>query len=90
MAANMDGVGELGVAESLSEHEMITCLTKQHDIKKIKKYKKLKSIYKNLALSIGIKDEDFKRLDDVLKEYSFIKFICIDVANDIQNILVNI
>ncbi len=81
MAANMDGVGELGVAESLSEHEMITCLTKQHDIKKIKKYKKLKSIYKNLALSIGIKDEDFKRLDDVLKEYSFIKFICIDVAN---------
>ena len=81
MAANMDGVGELDVAESLSEYGMITCLTKQHDIKKIKKYKKIKSIYKNIAISIGIKDDDFKRLDDVLKEYSFIKFICIDVAN---------
>ena len=62
MAANMDGVGELGVAETLSEFNMITCLTKQHDIKKLKQYKKIKSIYKNIALSIGIKKEDFNRL----------------------------
>ena len=34
MAANMDGVGELGVAEKLSVNSMITCLTKQHDVKK--------------------------------------------------------
>ena len=81
MAANMDGVGELGIAEKLSEHGMITCLTKQHDINKIKKYKKIKSIYQNIALSIGTKKGDFERLDQVLKEYSFFKFICIDVAN---------
>ena len=81
MAANMDGVGELEVAESLSEYGLVTCLTKQHDVKKIKKFKKIKTIYKNIALSIGIKDEDFKRLDNVLKEFSFINFICIDVAN---------
>ena len=81
MAANMDGVGELGVAEKMSEFDMITCLTKQHDFKKLKKYKKIKSIYKNIALSIGIKKEDFKRLDEALKEFNFIKFICIDVAN---------
>ena len=76
----MDGVGELGIAEKLSEFQMITCLTKQHDIKKIKAFKKIKSIHKNIALSIGIKD-DFDNLDKILKEYSFIKFICIDVAN---------
>tara|TARA_Y100001970_G_scaffold288652_1_gene416585 strand:+ start:2529 stop:3563 length:1035 start_codon:yes stop_codon:yes gene_type:complete len=81
MAANMDGVGELGIAEQLSNNEMITCLTKQHDVKKIKKFKKIKSIYKNISLSIGIKNEDFDRLDEVLKEFSFIQFICIDVAN---------
>ena len=81
VAANMDGVGELGVAEALSEHEMITCLTKQHDVKKLQKFKKLKSIFKNISLSIGIKKEDFERLDKVLKEFSFIKFICVDVAN---------
>ncbi len=81
MAANMDGVGELGVAETLSDFGMITCLTKQHDVGKLKKYKKLKSIYKNISLSIGIKNEDFEKLDKTLKEFSFIKFICVDVAN---------
>ena len=65
MAANMDGVGELGVAEKLSEFNMITWLTKQHDIKQLKQYKKIKSIYKNIALSIGIKKEDFDRLDQL-------------------------
>ena len=81
MAANMDGVGELGVAEKMSEFDMITCLTKQHDIKRLKQYKKIKTIYKNIALSIGIKKEDFNNLDKLLKEFNFIKFICIDVAN---------
>ena len=81
MAANMDGVGELGIADALSVNEMITCLTKQHDVKKLSKYKNLKKNYKNIALSIGIKKEDFDNLDKILKEYSFFKFICIDVAN---------
>jgi GMP reductase len=81
MAANMDGVGELEIAEKLSEFGMITSLTKQHDVKKLKQYKKVKSIYQNIALSIGIKKEDFDRLDKVLKEFNFFKFICIDVAN---------
>ncbi len=81
MAANMDGVGELGIADALSANEMITCLTKQHDVKKLSKYKNLKKNYQNIALSIGIKKEDFDNLDKILKEYSFFKFICIDVAN---------
>ena len=53
MAANMDGVGELGIADALSANEMVTCLTKQHDVKKLSKYKNLKKNYKNIALSIG-------------------------------------
>ena len=81
MAANMDGVGELGVAEKLNEFGMITCLTKQHDVRKIKQNKKIKSIYQNIAVSIGIKKEDFENLDKILKEFNFFKFICIDVAN---------
>ena len=81
MAANMDGVGELGVAENLSEFNMLTSLTKQHDVKKLKQYKNLKSIYKNIALSTGIKKEDFEQLSKALKEFSFIRFICVDVAN---------
>jgi len=81
MAANMDGVGELDIAETLAEFEMITCLTKQHGVKKIKKCKNIKKIYPHIALSAGIKKEDFENLNEVLKEFNFIKFICIDVAN---------
>ena len=81
MASNMDGVGELGVAEKLSEFNMITCLTKQHDVKKFSQYKNLKTLYKNTAISIGIKKDDFERLNNILKEFSFLKFICVDVAN---------
>ena len=81
MAANMDGVGELGIADKLNEYEMITCLTKQHDVKKINQFKNIKKIHPNIALSVGIKKEDFENLDKVLKEFSFFKFICIDVAN---------
>ena len=81
MAANMDGVGELGIADELSANKMITCLTKQHGVKKLSKYKNLKKNYQNVALSIGIKKEDFESLDKTLKEFSFLNFICIDVAN---------
>ena len=49
VAANMDGVGELEIAENLVEFEMITCLTKQHDVKKLKKSKNIKKINPHLA-----------------------------------------
>ena len=81
MAANMDGVGELGIAEKLSEFEMITCLTKQHDLKTIKSDKKVKNIFKNIVLSMGTREDDFNRVSEILKECSFFQFICIDVAN---------
>ena len=78
MAANMDGVGELEIAEELSQFGMITCLTKQHDVKKIKKNKNIKKIYPHIALSIGIKKEDFEKVhvessgeeDDDIDEFS--------------------
>ena len=86
MAANMDGVGELSVAEKMSEFGMITCLTKQHDVKKIKAFKNIKSIYPNVALSIGIKKEDFENLDKILKEYSFSNLFVLMLRMVIQNI----
>ena len=81
IAANMDGVGVLEMAKNLADFEIMTSLTKQHDLKKIKKCSYLKSIYPHLALSTGTSDKDFKRINDILKEYSFFQFICIDIAN---------
>ena len=81
MAANMDGVGELEIAKNLAEFEIMTSLTKQHDTKIIKRCSYIKSIYSHLALSSGTSEKDFKRIKDILKEFSFFQFICIDIAN---------
>ena len=32
-------------------------------------------------LSTGTSDKDFKRIKDIIKEFSFFEFICIDIAN---------
>jgi GMP reductase len=81
IAANMDGVGKIEVAKNLAKFEMITCLTKQHDIKTIKRSSEIKEIYPHLMLSTGTSNEDYKRLNVILKEFSFFEFICIDIAN---------
>ena len=81
IAANMDGVGVIEVAKSLAKFEIMTCLTKQHDIRTIKRNSVIKEIYPHLVLSTGTSDEDYKRLNAILKEYSFFEFICIDIAN---------
>ena len=81
MAANMDGVGELEIAKNLASFEIMTCLTKQHDLKTIKRNSFVKGIHKHLILSTGTSAEDYKRLNEIMKECSFFEFICIDIAN---------
>jgi len=81
IAANMDGVGELEMAKSLAKFDIMTCLTKQHDLKVIKRNLSIKEIFPHLVLSTGTSDKDYKRLNEILKEFSFFEFICIDIAN---------
>ena len=45
IAANMDGVGELHMAEKLAEHEIMTCLTKQHNVNSIKNFPQLRKSF---------------------------------------------
>ena len=61
MAANMDGVGEIEIAKNLAKFKIMTCLTKQHDIKTIKRSSAIKQIYPHLILSTGTSSEDYKR-----------------------------
>ena len=81
IAANMDGVGEIEVAKNLASFEIMTCLTKQHGLKTIKRNSSVKGIHKHLILSTGTSNEDYKRLNEIMKECSFFEFICIDIAN---------
>jgi len=81
IASNMDGVGELEVAESLSKYKFITALTKQHDLKSISEFKSIKNIYNYVSLSCGTSKESSDRINKILSEHSYFQFICIDVAN---------
>ncbi len=75
MAANMDGVGTLNMALALQEQDLFTCLTK--DVIEVP-YELNAHRY---AISTGISDKDFQRLQMMLNKYPYIHFICIDVAN---------
>ncbi len=80
IASNMDGVGEVEVAKTLSKFKLMTALTKQHDLKVINE-SSLKNIFNYISLSTGTSQESYERLNDILKEHSYFQFICIDVAN---------
>ena len=80
MAANMDGVGTIGMAKALYEHQMFTCLIKSYDQDNL-----LNMIghfgADHFAVSTGTSEKDFQRLSRIINEYDEIKFICVDVAN---------
>ena len=81
IASNMDGVGEIEVAKKLSSYNLMTALTKQHDIEQIGLINKNSKLHDSIALSCGTSADSYKRLNNILKKYPKFKFICIDVAN---------
>lgn len=80
MAANMDGVGTIQMAQALYDHRMFTCLVKSYiedDVCDL-----ATNIGGNhFAISTGTSDPDFLRLRRIINAYPEIHFICIDVAN---------
>jgi len=80
MAANMDGVGTLTMAEEISRHKLFTCLTKSHTFDMF-----ADSIFKigtdYFAVSTGTNEKDLERLQQIFNVYPEIQYICIDVAN---------
>ena len=79
MAANMDGVGTLAMAEELSNYGMFTCLIKNYNNIEIEWFDG-EINFDNTAISTGISEQDYTRLKNIL-EYCQFKYICIDVAN---------
>lgn len=80
MAANMDGVGTVAMAEALQEHRMFTCLIKSYTAEDLDDMVKAVSTI-NYAVSTGISNSDLERLNKIMSTYPDIRFICIDVAN---------
>lgn len=82
MAANMDGVGTFDMLKSLAVKNMFTCLTKAYSVDDWRaNAESIKYVSNSYAISIGITDKDFENLEEIIKTYPLIHFICIDVAN---------
>lgn len=80
MAANMDGVGTLKMAEALSEKGLFTCLVKRYTVADIQSFNG--SYDPNLmAISTGTNDHDLINLQAILDTHPEFHTICIDVAN---------
>ena len=86
MAANMDGVGTLDMAQTLAQHGMFTCLVKSYTLDDFINNQEIIDALTddagidNFAVSTGTSDSDWTKLQQILSAYPT-NFICIDVAN---------
>ena len=87
MAANMDGVGTIDMANELKKSGMFTCL--------VKSLNNTPDVFKDFtgwdcaAVSTGITESDLIKCEKVLKMYPDVKYVCIDVANGYSERFIN-
>ena len=79
IASNMDGVGTLSMAQTLSDYKCMTALVKHLSLKDVQDFKPQSWDY--VMFSTGITDNNLAELDRILSQHTDTKFVCIDVAN---------
>lgn len=88
MVANMDCTGTFEMATSVYKHKLFTCIHKYYSLDDWKLFRDAvsisdtsESIFEYIAVSSGSKEEDFEKLQSILRLIPQIQFICLDVAN---------
>jgi GMP reductase len=84
MAANMDGVGTMEMADQLATAGIFTCLVKTYTVQELVSYFDTDMYERTnyVAMSIGITDRDHAKFRDVYEQADGnLKYVCIDVAN---------
>lgn len=77
VAANMSTVGTFAMAKALAEYDMPVCLHKHYSTLQLADFFKNNEAF----YTLGIKDEDFEKLDDFRGRHGDPKHVCLDVAN---------
>jgi GMP reductase len=81
IAANMDHTGTFHMAATLAQHQLLTALDKFLPLDEWKKFiNHQPDVLKSSFVSIGVSDQDFIKLDEIMAEVNC-PFICLDVAN---------
>ena len=84
MAANMDGVGTFCMADTLSGHQLFTCLVKSYSGEELIDFFSRNDCNRRdyVAYSLGITEKDFEKFEYVYAHEGVdIKYVCVDVAN---------
>ncbi|MCY4444930.1 MAG: IMP dehydrogenase [Rhodobacteraceae bacterium] len=82
MAANMDGVGTLKMADSLLKHQIFTCLTKSYPAQSLIEFFQGNPVRKNYcAMTVGLREADRNTFAAVNKSVGPLPYVCLDVAN---------
>ena len=88
MAANMDGVGTMEMADILATSDIFTCLVKTYTMNELVefydcsdedlRYRRIQ----NVAMSIGTSDSDLQKFRNTYElTDGQVKYLCVDVAN---------
>ena len=84
MAANMDGVGTMEMADLLATGKIFTCLVKTYTAEELIKYFYGDGLDRTeyVAMSIGTSDHDYYKLVNVYEKCEDnLKYVCMDIAN---------
>lgn len=83
IASNMDSTGTFEMAKTLSEYKMITALHKFYSLEELNDFLPKFNKPDFVAYTLGIKDEDFNKLKDIMKNHLeiYFNFIVLDVPN---------
>ena len=83
MAANMDGVGTMKMADTLASQRLFTCLVKTYSetelVEFFNPFAELRR--EHVAYSMGITERDLEKFKKVYSQTENIKYVCVDVAN---------
>ena len=77
VAANMSTVGTFAMAKALAEYDMPVCLHKHYSVAQLSEFFENNEAF----YTLGIKDEDFEKLEDFRGRRGDPKYVCLDVAN---------
>lgn len=83
MPANMDTTGTFEMAYALAKEKMITVLHKHYTVQELESFFPKFNNPDYVCYSLGIRDEDFEKLDELIKKglEKYFNFICLDVPN---------
>ena len=82
MAANMDGVGTLEMADALTKMGLFSCLTKSYNSQELVKFFEKDPARKEFcAITVGLREADRDVFAAVHQKVGALQYVCLDVAN---------